>query len=62
MTRECTILYKHVSGCFYAQKSGVAYDGKGDVTLTKGIAMVGRRIPHEGKSVSETYLRKMQSN
>jgi len=52
MTRKCTILYKHVSGYFYAQKSGVARDEKGNVTLTKGIAMVGRRIPHEGKSVS----------
>ena len=34
------------------QESGVAKDEKGNVTLTKGIAMVGRRIPHEGKSVS----------
>jgi hypothetical protein len=35
-----------------AAKSRVARDWKRNVTITKGIAMVGRRIPHEGKSVS----------
>ena len=41
MTRECTILYKHVSGCFYwctiktPKKLGVAKDEKRECDINK---------------------------